>query len=163
MQFLRADWTVLFNETKRTINLSDSPTTIVCNDRIIIDDILLFSNHIPTLSHYFSCVVQIFTKFRLSFKLSKCDFLKERVEYVEYGLTANGNCPAKSKFSLIQDWPLLPHGISLLSFIDLCCFYNKYYQRFETNIKPPTAAAAQISSDTNSYHELVTNSNRNFW
>ena len=54
IQFLRADWTVLFNETTNNINLSDSPSTIICNDRIIIDDILLFSNHIPTLLHYFS-------------------------------------------------------------------------------------------------------------
>ena len=42
MQFLRADWTVLFNETKQTIK-----------DRIIIDDLLFFSNHIPTLLHTF--------------------------------------------------------------------------------------------------------------
>ena len=87
MQFLRADWTVLFHETKHTINISDSPTTIICNDRIIIDDIFLFSNHIPTLLHYFSCVAHIFIKFRLTFKLSKYDFLKERVEYVGHDLT----------------------------------------------------------------------------
>ena len=136
MQFLRDDWTILFNETRNTINLSNSPTNIVCDDRIIIDDILLFSNHIPTLLHYFSCVAQVFTKFRLSFKLGKCDFLKERVEYVGHDLTANGNCPAASKFSLLQDWPLPPHGISLLSFIGLCCFYNRYCPWFETNIKP---------------------------
>ena len=114
MQFLRADWTTLFNETKHVINVSNSPTTIVCNDRIIIDDILLFSNHIPTLLHYFSCVAQVFTKFRLSFKLTKCDFLKERVEYVGHDLTAKGNCPAESKFALIKEWPLPTHGISLL-------------------------------------------------
>ena len=136
MHFLRDDWTILFNVTRHTINLSNSPTNIVCDDRIIIDDILLFSNHIPTLLHYFSCVAQVFTKFRLSFKLSKCDFLKERVEYVGHDLTANGNCPAESKFALIQEWPLPPHGISLLSFIGLCCFYNKYCPWFETNIKP---------------------------
>ena len=74
MQFLRDDWTILFNETSHTINLSNSPTNIVCDDRIIIDDILLFSNHITILLHYFSCVAQVFTKFRLSFKLGKCDF-----------------------------------------------------------------------------------------
>ena len=103
MQFLRDNWTILFNETRNTINLSNSPTNIVCDDRIIIDDILLFSNHIPTLLHYFSCVAQVFTKFRLSFKLGKCDFLKQRVEYVGHDLTANGNCPAASKFSLLHD------------------------------------------------------------
>ena len=136
MQFLRADWTALFNETQYTIKLSDSPSTIICNNRIIIDDILLFSNHIPTLLHYFPCIAQVFTKFRLSFKLSKCDFLKDRVEYVGHDLTANRKCPIASKFSVLQDWPLPSHGISLLSFIGLCCFYNRYCPWFEPNIKP---------------------------
>ena len=90
----------MFNETKQT-KLTDSPSTIICNNRIIINDILLFSNHIPTFLHYFSCVAQAFTKFRLSFKLSKYDFLKDRVEYIGNDLTANGNCPAVSKFSLL--------------------------------------------------------------
>ena len=45
MQFLCDDWTILFNETRHSINLSNSPTNIVCDDRIIIDDILLFSNN----------------------------------------------------------------------------------------------------------------------
>ena len=102
MQFLRADWTALFNETQYTIKLSDSPSTIICNNRIIIDDILLFSNHTPILLHYFSCIAQVFTKFRLSFKLSKYDFLKDRVECVGHDLTTNGNCPAASKFSLFR-------------------------------------------------------------
>ena len=48
-QFLQDEWIMLFNEIKHIISLTDSPTKIVCNDRIIIDDILLFSNHIPTL------------------------------------------------------------------------------------------------------------------
>ena len=58
------------------------------------------------------------------------------MEYVGHDLTAEGNCPSQSKLSLIQDWPLQPHGISLLSFVGLCCFYNKYCPWFETNIKP---------------------------
>ena len=78
MQFLRGEWIILFNETKLIISLTNSPTKIVCNDRIIIDDIFLFSNHTPTLLYYFSCVARVFTKYRLSFKLSKCNFSRFR-------------------------------------------------------------------------------------
>ena len=112
----------------------------------------LFSNHIPTLLHYFICVTQMFTKYRLSFKLSKSYFL--RTEW--YNLTANGNCPAASKLFLLQDWPLPPHGISLLSFIGLCCFYNKNWPWFETNIPPPPKATTQLSSHTYSHHGMGT-------
>ena len=65
-----------------------------------------------------------------------CFFLKPRVEFVGHDLTARGNCPAQSKFNLIQDWPLLTHGTVLLSLIDMCSFYSRYYPWFETGIKP---------------------------
>ena len=103
MHFLLDDWTILFNETRNSVNISNSAIDIICNDRIIIDDVLLFSNHIPTLLHYFSCVAQVFTKFRISFKLGKCDFFKNRVEYIGHDLTTNGNYSAASKLSLPQD------------------------------------------------------------
>ena len=148
MQALRKEWVLLFADTKHLLTIDSAPDTIicsdkiyvpdtiVCNDKIIIDDILLYSNNVDTLIHYFSCVAQVFTKYRLSFKLTKCEFLKPRVEFVGHDLTTYGNCPAASKFELIKTWPLPPHAISLLSFIGLCSFYSRYCPWFETNVKP---------------------------
>ena len=97
---------------------------------------LIYSNHVPSLLHYLSCVIQVFTNCRLSFKPTKCDFFKERVEFDDTDLTTYGNCPAVSKFNLIQHWPLPPNVISLLSFIGLYGFYSQYCPWFEKNIKP---------------------------
>ena len=82
VQFFREDWILLFQEIKHTIVMTNSPCNIVCDDRIIINDILLFSNHVSTILHYFSCVVRAFTKYILFFKLIKRDFLQPRVVYV---------------------------------------------------------------------------------
>ena len=136
MQFLRDEWSLLFNETRHIISLTNSSAKVIYNDCIIIDGILLFSNYTPTLWYYFSCVARVFTKYRFSFKIGKYDFFKDRVEYIGHDLTANRNCPFRSKFSLIQDWPLPPRGISLLFCIGLYCFYHTYFPWFETNIKP---------------------------
>ena len=65
----------------------------------------------------------------------KYEFLLPRVEYILHDLTASGNCPAQSKFQLIKDWPLPPHGVFLLSFIVLCSFYRNHVPWFESNIK----------------------------
>ena len=54
----------------------------MCDASIIIDDILLFSNNIPTILHYLSFVAQLFIKYSLFFKLSKYEFFKPRVYYV---------------------------------------------------------------------------------
>ena len=100
--------------------VENAPITIIYDDKIVIDDILLYSNPIPTLLHYFSCVAKVFTKFRLSFNHSKCDFLKSRVKFVGNDLTAGGKCSAQSKFNLINESLLPMYGTALLSFIGLC-------------------------------------------
>ena len=135
MQFFRYDWILLFQETKHIIAITNSLPHIVCGDCIIIDHINLSSNHVSTILHYFSCVIQVLIKHILPFKLSKLDFFQPRVECIGYDLPTRGNFPVASKLYLLQSYPFLPHGILLLSFIGLCCFYNRYYPSFETNIK----------------------------
>ena len=104
--------------------------------RVIVDDILLWSSHTQELLGYLECVLSICLKYRLSLKLSKCDFLKDRIEYVGHDLTPNGNCPAESKYPLINDWPTPTTIKSLHSFICLCNFYSRYCPWFEVNLKP---------------------------
>ena len=126
MQSLRKEWLILFADTKHLVRVTQTTLNIMCDDKIIIDDILLYSNHIPTLLLYFSCVAHVFSKYRLSFKLTKCDFFKQHVEFVWHDLKTYSNCPTVSNFDLIMDWPLSSHAIFLLSFIGLCSFYSRY-------------------------------------
>ena len=91
IQSLRKEWLLLYADTKHLTHLDSVPVTIICNEKIIIDDILLYSNNVNTLIHYFSCVYQVFTMYRLSFKLTKCEFFKPRVEFVGHNLTTYGN------------------------------------------------------------------------
>ena len=125
MQASRKEWFLLFVGTKHIIHVTSAPITIICNENIIIDDILPYSNQVLTLIHYF-CVIKMFTKYRLPFKLIKCELFKSRIEFFGHDLTTYGNCPAVSKFELIENLPLPSHAISLLSFIDICSFYIRY-------------------------------------
>jgi hypothetical protein len=83
----------------------------------IIDNILLWSLPYPPSS--IRCVCTIFHKYRVMFQLKKCAFLTNRFEYSGHNITPDGNCPAESKFNLINDWPLPGSGQSLISFISL--------------------------------------------
>ena len=71
--------------------------------RVIIDNILLWSTSVDVILKYFACVCEVFTKYRVIFQLKKCEFLKDRIEYVVHDITRNGNCPALPKFDLIND------------------------------------------------------------
>ena len=117
-----------------TVTTNASPLNFGC--KVIIDDILLWCSDSTLLVLYFSCVCEIFQKYRVSFKLSKCEFMTERVEYVGHDICPRGNCPAQSKFSLIDDWPTPDNGQSLFSFIGLLTFYHKFAPFHEMRIKP---------------------------
>ena len=70
----------------------------------IINDVLVWSNNVEDVLLYFQCVCWVFQKYRVKFRLDKCIFLEQRVEFIDHNLTADGNCPAQSKFDLIRDW-----------------------------------------------------------
>jgi hypothetical protein len=111
---------------------------------VIINDVLLFSNDIITLLQYLDCVCQVFMKYRVSLKLPKCDFLKGRFEYVGHDITADGNCPAQSKFDLVADWTLPSTGQGLRSFVSLCNFYHRFCPWFEFGITPFRALISEF-------------------
>ena len=129
MHIFKGEWTELFR--------SRHPTdTSHLGDRIIIDDILLWSTVVASLLLLFECVCDVFLKYRVTFQLKKCEFLTDRIEYVGHDITSDGNCPAQSKFDLINDWPIPGTGSSLASFIGLLTFYNIYCPFFEIRVKP---------------------------
>ena len=135
MKILHDQWVILFNSTKYIVPSDTYNAKIFRNSKTNIDARLFYSNHIPTLLYYFSCVAQFLYKYRLSFKMSKCDFFLPHIEYIGYYLTADGNYPFQSKFDLIEQSALQPYNVSLLSFIGFCSFYNNYVTWFESNIK----------------------------
>ena len=150
MQKFKDEWDALFYQTLRqsptldthdiTVTTSNQVTLdneiVQTGSKGIIDDILIWSTALPTVLAYFECVCQVFQKYRVSFRLDKCEFLKERVEYVGHDLTPVGNCPAASKFDMIRDWKLPTNGQSLHSFVGLVNFYHNYIPYFEIRVKP---------------------------
>ena len=150
MQELRDQWDSLFYETLRNTERlqSGSVTVSHTNDvkidgkkeytgsKGIIDDIVIWSTNLDAALTYFECVCQVFQQYRVSFRLDKCEFLKDRVEYVGHDLTAEGSCPAKSKFDMIRDWPVPQTAQALHSFIGLINFYHNYAPYFEIRLKP---------------------------
>ena len=85
---------------------------------------------------YFECICKVFRKYRVSFRLNKCDFLQPQVEYVGRDVTNAGNCPVLSKFNMIDDWPLPNRGESIFSLIGLINFYHRYAPYMEIRLKP---------------------------
>ena len=70
----------------------------------IIDDIIIFCRNLDAILIYVEFICKVFLKYRVRFRLKKCDFLKTRVEYVVHDVTKAGNFHTKTKFDLINNW-----------------------------------------------------------
>ena len=110
-------------------------TKLVSGRCTIIDDIFIFCSNLDVILIYLECVCKVFLKYRVRFRIKKCDFLKNRVEYVVHDVTKAGNCPAQSKLYLINDCILTPKGKSLLYFIGIVNLYHFYDPYFEIQLK----------------------------
>jgi hypothetical protein len=126
---LRLEWIALFKE------MHPEHAELTADSRCVIDDILNWCTDPDALLDLFECICIVFLKYRVSFRLDKCEFFKERFEYVGHDITSEGNCPAQSKYDLIQDWPRTTTAKSLLSLISLCSLYQCYVPWFEVGIK----------------------------
>ena len=62
MQTLHEEWLILFAETKNNISIVNPPTTIICDDNIIMNDILL----ILTMTLLFFIISHVSPKYLLS-------------------------------------------------------------------------------------------------
>ena len=103
--------------------------------KTIIDEILLLCSYLMLLLLYLECICIIFRKYQFSFRLDKCEFLKDRTKYVGHEITSKGNCLAQSKFEIINDWNLPGTGQSLLSFLGLINFYHRFALYLKLKLK----------------------------
>ena len=115
---------LLFADTKHVIPFDTIPVKVICNDKIIIDNMYFTLIMYP---HFFTSFI-VSSKYRSSFKLTKCDIFKPCVEFFGNDLSTYRNFPTESQFDLIKHWTFPLHVISLLSFIGLCGFYCRYFR-----------------------------------
>jgi hypothetical protein len=126
---LRQEWIALFK------SMFPEHIHLVANIRMMIDNILNWCTNPDALVDLFEYICIVFLKYRKSFRLDTCIFFKERFEYVGHDITSAGNCPAQSKFDMIQNWPRPTTAKSLLSCISLRSFYQCYAPWFEVGVQ----------------------------
>ena len=72
---------------------------------VYLDDILIFSNSLEEHWGHLRLALQKLRDAKLHGRLHKCEFLKDRVEYLGFDISANGMQPSHSKIAAILDWP----------------------------------------------------------
>ena len=66
IQTLREEWLILFAETKNSILIVNPPAAIICDDKIIMNNTLLFSNY--KSPKYLLCIGYYVSSLNVTFK-----------------------------------------------------------------------------------------------
>src|ERR1035438_4389434 len=105
---------------------------------IYIDDILIFSKSKEEHAGHVQHVLEKLCQNKLFAKLSKCDFAKDKVEYLGHIVSAQGIHPDPKKVSVIKDWPRPKSVHELQHFLGMVNFYRRFMEKFAHVAQPLT-------------------------
>ena len=103
---------------------------------IYLDDIIIFSK---TPGEHLARLRAVFLKLEkanLRLKPSKCEFFRERIEYIGHIVSKAGIETNPKKIQKVLDWPVPKMVTSLRGFLGLCNYYRKFIENYSRKALP---------------------------
>ena len=105
---------------------------------VYLDDILIYSEDLDSHWAHLRQVLQRLRESQLYGRLHKCEFLKDRVQYLGFDVSAEGIRPSDDKVKTILEWPTPTSQKDIRSFLGLCSFYRRFVRGFSSIAHPLT-------------------------
>lgn len=97
---------------------------------LYMDDLIVFgiseSHHLSNLKSVF----EVCRKYNLKLNPDKCQFFRTEVTYLGHHLSDKGILPDKSKFSVIDQFPVPKNADETKRFIAFCNYYRRFIKNF---------------------------------
>ena len=90
---------------------------------VFIDDILIYSKYEEEHKEHLKIVLQELQDHQLFAKFSKCDFFKDKIQYLGHVVTKEGISVDPEKIKVIGDWPIPKDVIDVWSFMVITNYY----------------------------------------
>ena len=90
---------------------------------VFIDDILIYSKTEEEHKEHLKIVLQELRDHQLFAKFSKCDFFKDKIQYLGHVVTKEGISVDPKKIKAIEDWPVPNDVIDVRSFMGITNYY----------------------------------------
>ncbi len=95
-----------------------------------LDDILIYSNSLEEHKKHVNTILNTLRENKLQAKLSKCEFMKEKIEFLGFEISGNGIGMMNNKVKAILDWPTPRCVKDIRSFLGLAGYYRKFIHMF---------------------------------
>lgn len=107
---------------------------------VFMDDILIYSKTTNEHLEHLNLVLAILKKHQLYAKMSKCEFLKTKMEFLGHVVSHKGLQVDPNKVDAVVKWPV-PQSV-----LDLQCFlgFSNYYRRFIPQYAQQTAVLTKL-------------------
>jgi len=103
---------------------------------VYLDDILIFTRTEEEHAKAIKRVLQVLQENKLFLCLEKCEFCKERIEYLGLVISENEVSMDPVKITRIQEWPTLENKIDVQTFLGFVNFYQRFIRDFSTKARP---------------------------
>lgn len=106
---------------------------------IFIDDILIYYRTKEEHQEHLSIVLQTLREHQLYAKFSKCEFFKEKIQYLGHILTRDGISVDPEKIRTIMEWSVPKDVVDIRSFMGLAGYYRRFVEGFSRVAYPITS------------------------
>ena len=103
---------------------------------IYLDDIIIFSKTPEEHINRLRKVLEKLDEAGLRLKLSKCEFFKDRLEYLGHIVSKDGIETNPKKIMAIVKWPRSKNITQVRSFLGFCNYYRKFIKNYAQIAKP---------------------------
>jgi hypothetical protein len=105
---------------------------------VYLDDILIYSDDMSKHQEHVREVLRRLRKHGLYARSDKCEFHKDRVEYLGYILSPEGLTMSDDKVKTIQEWPEPKKVKDIQSFLGFANFYRRFIYNYSDIVVPLT-------------------------
>ena len=97
---------------------------------VFLDDILVYSKDGEEHAEHLRLTLQLLREHQLYEKLSKCDFYRDRIQYLGHVISKEGISVDPEKIEAIMNWPTPRNVRDVRYFMGLAGYYMRFIEGF---------------------------------